>query len=127
LQVFANDDIAPHRPDAFRSHWNTGERRGKEHSLPSHGGHIDGLLAHGVMKEHGDRRHYMHDPTPEHQWRPCRVKLYQQTHEERPRGAKHCDPPSIRPDPVQGTAQARAHLSCLLTPPPRQACACARP
>ena len=87
--------------------------------MPSHGGHIDGLLAAGVLKEHGDRRHFTHDPTPVQQWRPCRVTLYvstafptviicntlvryQQTHEERPRGAKHCDPPSVRPDPVQG-------------------------
>ncbi len=56
LQIFANDNVAPHRPEAFHSHWHTCERRGKEHSLQSHGGHIDGLLANGVMKEHGDRR-----------------------------------------------------------------------
>jgi hypothetical protein len=56
LQIFANDAVAPYRPQAFHSNWHTCERRGKEHSLPSHGGHIDGLLAHGVMKEHGDRR-----------------------------------------------------------------------
>ena len=76
FQTYANDDIAPHRPDAFRSHWSTCERRGKDHSLPSHGGHIDSLLAAGVLKEHGDRRHFTHDPTPVHQWRPCRVTLY---------------------------------------------------